>query len=91
VSPLIPNTVRCALGRRVSEIRNERGMTQRQLADAMRHRGVNYVVRVEAGQVNLTIDQITKLANALRTSVESLFVRPRTTHPRRPGRPKKFA
>lgn len=89
--PLNPSRVRTDFGRRVAEIRSSLGLTQRQLADALGHRGIGYVVRVEAGQMNMRIDSLVALANALRTSVESMFRAPVSPPPRRPGRPRKKA
>ncbi|MGV3114577.1 helix-turn-helix domain-containing protein [Corynebacterium freneyi] len=55
---------RMGLGRKISELRRDRGMTQQQLADAagISKRGV---IRVEQGRTSLTVDVFFRLADAL--------------------------
>lgn len=68
------HVVRC-VGRRVAELRRERGMTQKQVAAAAGV-SVQYMRRVEAG-VNLTITSLCRFADLLGVAVEDLFVAPR--------------
>lgn len=78
------------VGRRVAEIRAERGLTQEQLAERA---GVlpKYIQRIEWGRENLSIESLVNLANLLRTDVKALFEEPQTRRRRRPGRPRKTA
>ncbi len=61
------------LGRRVRELRVQRGWTQEQLANASKlTRG--FIVSVEGGNQNVSMDVVVRLANALRVAPEDLFV-----------------
>ena len=61
------------LGRRVRELRVQRGWTQEQLADACKlTRG--FIVSVEGGNQNVSMDVVVRLANALAVAPEDLFV-----------------
>jgi MerR family transcriptional regulator, light-induced transcriptional regulator len=61
------------LGRRVRELRVQRAWTQEQLAEASKlTRG--FIVSVEGGNQNVSIDVVVRLANALGISPENLFV-----------------
>ena len=73
------------VGRRVAEIRAERGLTQERLAEAL-NVSPKYVQRIEAGRENLTIESLVRIANHLRVKVGALFERP-ATRVVRPGRP----
>lgn len=81
--------VRKDLGRRVSELRRAKTLTQAQLAELM---GVstNYLARVEGGRENLTIDSLSKLADVLGVPVLHLFLPPADTTVR-VGRPRAVA
>ncbi|WP_375449955.1 helix-turn-helix domain-containing protein [uncultured Devosia sp.] len=59
-------------GRRVREVRHERGWTQEQLAFEA---GVKraYLSEVENGQRNVSLDVVEKLAKALGVTAESLL------------------
>ena len=83
-----PERILADFGRRVAELRRERGWVQSELAERL---GVTlgYVQRVEAGRENLTIRSLALLAPVLRTSPYELL-RPPASRPRRaPGRPRK--
>jgi transcriptional regulator with XRE-family HTH domain len=74
------------VGRRIAELRRERGETQAQLAERLEV-SIKYLQRVERG-VNLTIDSLVHLANQLDVAVRDLFEAPRgRSIPRRTGRP----
>lgn len=60
------------LGRRVRDLRNKKGWTQEQLADAARLTRVS-IVAVEGGKQNISMDVILRLANSLGTSPEDLL------------------
>jgi transcriptional regulator with XRE-family HTH domain len=65
---------RVAFGRRVRELRTELGLSQEDLAErAGLHR--NYVGGIERGERNVGLDNIHKLARALRVEVTDLFGR----------------
>lgn len=60
------------LGRRVRDLRNKKGWTQEQLADAARLTRVS-IVAVEGGKQNISMDVVLRLANSLGTSPEDLL------------------
>lgn len=74
------------VGRRIAELRRERGWTQASFAERM---GVSwkYVQRLEAGSENLSLASIVEIANVLGARARALFVKPKGTPVRRPGRP----
>lgn len=86
-----PTTAQIALGRRVAELRNDRKLTQVELADIIgEHYGVVY--RIEHATVQLiNIDTLRRLADALRCSVNDLMQSPGSPIPidRGNGRPKR--
>ena len=84
--PEDPDKVVRAVGRRIAELRAERGLTQEQFAE---HYGatVKYIQRVEAGRQNVSVRTLVKLANTLRAKTADLLVAP-TTLRSTPGRPK---
>jgi transcriptional regulator with XRE-family HTH domain len=84
---LDPDSVIFALGRRLAELREQRGITQEQLAEQAEV-SVKYLQRLESGQENLTIRSVVKFANLLRVRVPALFTAPSRAQ-RRPGRPAK--
>jgi transcriptional regulator with XRE-family HTH domain len=59
------------VGRRISQIRRERGWTQEDLAERLGV-SVRYLQAVEAGQENLTLDSLTQLAARLDLSLGEL-------------------
>lgn len=64
--------VRKSFGRRVRELRKQKGYSQEQLADkAGLHR--TYIGAIERGEQNVSIDNIDKIAKALKISVVLLF------------------
>lgn len=64
--------VRKSFGKRVRELRKQKGYSQEQLADkAGLHR--TYIGSIERGEQNVSIDNIDKIAKALKTSVALLF------------------
>jgi transcriptional regulator with XRE-family HTH domain len=71
----------------VAEIRAEREWTQEQFAQRLSV-SVQYLRRIELAQTNLTIPRLVELANALRTTVQALFEKPRSVAVRK-GRPPK--
>lgn len=75
------------VGRRVRELRVDRGWTQE---DAVERLGVDVreLQRIEAGKVNLTLASLVRLARGLGTPVRALFDPPTSRAPRRPGRPR---
>lgn len=64
--------VRKAFGRKVRELRKDKGYSQEKLADkADLHR--TYIGSIERGEQNVSIDNIAKIAKALRTPIANLF------------------
>jgi len=65
-------TIRNKFGKRVRELRKQKGWSQEDLADkAGLHR--TYVGTVERGEQNISIDNIEKIAKTLGRSLEYLF------------------
>lgn len=65
-------TVRNKFGKRVRELRKQRGWSQEEFADkAGLHR--TYIGSVERGEQNVSIDNIEKLAKTLGVSIDNLF------------------
>lgn len=62
------------VGRRIAELRRERGFTQEELAEKCGHT-VGYLRRVESG-VNLTLESLVQFANVLGVAVPKLFDAP---------------
>ncbi len=60
------------VGRRVAELRVERGWTQDRLASKL-DVGARYLQRIEAGDINLTLDSLLRLAVALRVALVDLL------------------
>lgn len=81
-------TLALEIGRRVSEVRGERGLTQQGLATAVQA-SVRWISRVENGEENLTIATLLKLANALEIHVGELLTPPKTPQKVSRGRPRK--
>jgi transcriptional regulator with XRE-family HTH domain len=87
--PADPARVLQGIGRRIAEIRRDRALTQEKFAEALGV-SVRYIQFVEAGDENLGVETIVKIANALNVPVIDLFTPP--TKPKAgPGRPKKKA
>ena len=60
------------LGRRVRDLRNQKGWTQEQLAESTRLTRVS-IVGVEGGKQNVSMDVVIRLANSLGTSPQDLL------------------
>lgn len=85
--------LKLTVGRRVAELRRERGWTQERMAERL-DCSVQWLSRIEGGGENVTLDTLAALANALGvTAIDLLTVgaeEPRR-RPRTKGRPKKTA
>lgn len=75
-----------AFGRRVAEVRHDRGWTQEQLAERA-DVSVRYVQHIEQGTQNLSIRSVARLAGVLRVPLGVLFEAPRRAKPSK-GRPR---
>lgn len=81
-----PDSLVRDIGRRVAELRRERGLTQQALASKLRAT-MQWVQQIEYG-ANLTIHSLARVANALDIDLEALLVPPRpSSYVMRPGRP----
>ena len=60
----INNTIRERIGKRIAYLRQEKGLSQRQLAE-MSGVGNAHIARIELGKYNVRIDILDKLAEAL--------------------------
>jgi len=76
--PSDPDQVVHNVGRRVAELRAERGLTQEQLAEAAGV-SIKYLQRIEAGRQNLTIRSLVGFANLLDAKPVEFFEAPATT------------
>lgn len=64
--------IRTKFGKRVREIRKQKGYSQESLADAANlHR--TYIGSIERGEQNVSLDNIQKLAKTLKVSISRLF------------------
>lgn len=69
---MIKTYLRKAFGKRVRELRQQHRFSQEGLADAAElHR--TYIGAIERGEQNVSIDNIGKIAKALKVSLEELF------------------
>lgn len=59
-------------GKRVRELRKEKGLSQEQLAEKI-NRDPRTVVAIEGGKRNPTLNTINKIAQAVKTSLSDLF------------------
>lgn len=74
------------VGRRVAELRAEHGLTQQELAEAGGF-SAKYLQRIEAGEANLTIRSLVRLARLMQVSTRELF-EPAKTRRQGRGRPR---
>ena len=73
------------IGRRVGEVRAERGLTQEAWAERL-GKNPRWVQSVEGGKENVTVETLVRLANVLKVPLFEFFTPP--TQPKRgPGRP----
>ena len=85
---LDPDRATKDVGRRIAELRRERGLTQERFAERL---GIaaNALQRIELGMQNLTIRSLVRLANGLGVPLASLFEAPAPgSRAVRPGRPR---
>lgn len=84
-----PDEVRVRVARRIVELREEAGLTQREVAEAVGFDTSSYA-RMESGTENLTLRTITLIAATLGRPTVALFEMPTVPASKRPrGRPKK--
>jgi transcriptional regulator with XRE-family HTH domain len=86
VRKLDPDRALRDVGRRIAELRRERGWTQERFAERLGLQ-TNNLQRIELGMQNLTVRSLVRLANGLGVGLGDLCVPPvdRTV---RPGRPR---
>jgi transcriptional regulator with XRE-family HTH domain len=83
VRPATPERLLTAFGRRLAELRTEKGLTQEELA-ARVDVAARYVQAIEAGRQNVTLATVARLAAGLRVPVVELFEAPESRTKRRP-------
>lgn len=88
--PREPEQVLRDVGRRIYEVRKDRGLTQKELARRL-NISEKYLQRCEAGGHRLSIVYIARIAVALGIDARELLRVPKSRAPRRPGRPRKAA
>ncbi len=65
--------IRKKFGQKVRELRNKQGLSQEDFAfECDLHR--TYVGAIERGERNISIDNIAKIADALKIKIDQLFV-----------------
>lgn len=85
---LDPEIVAERIGRRIAELRQQKGWSQREFAELLRVT-FQWVSQLEAGQ-NLTIYTLVKVANAFEVTLQDLLEPPHPKNQRAGrGRPKK--
>src|ERR1019366_7293546 len=85
-----PDRLVLDVGRRVAEIRREKGLTQQALATKLKAT-MQWVQQIEYG-ANLTLFSLARLANALDVPLDEFLLPPRAgSSVRRPGRPRMLA
>lgn len=68
----LSKTLRTRFGKRVRDLRKQKGWSQEELADKVGlHR--TYIGTIERGEQNVSIDNIEKVAKTLGVSLEQLF------------------
>jgi transcriptional regulator with XRE-family HTH domain len=69
--------VRSRIARRIRELRHRHALTQEALAQRS---GLSprHLQKLEAGQINVTIESLVKITNALEVDVSQLFIEPCT-------------
>jgi len=66
------STIRKSFGKRLRELRKQKGFSQEALADkASLHR--TYIGAIERGEQNISLDNIGKVAKALGVQIADLF------------------
>lgn len=64
--------IKIAIGNRIKELRNRKGLSQEEFAD-LAHIDRTYVTRLETGKRNVTISSLEKIIKALDTSYSDFF------------------
>ncbi len=82
-----PDRVVESIARRISELREQAGLTQEQVAARLGIAAKNYQ-RMELGKQNLTVLTLVRVAAALGVHPREFWTDPVTTGKRRPGRPR---
>lgn len=62
------------LGRRIADLRSTCGITQEELSQESEV-DVRYLQRIEAGEKNVTIETLVRIANVLRVQIVDLFTK----------------
>ena len=75
-----------SVGRRIAELRSASALTQEGLAARLKV-SLRYVQRMEAGEENLSLVSLDRIAKVFRAPVSALFEAPHTSKPRA-GRPR---
>jgi DNA-binding XRE family transcriptional regulator len=60
-------TARAIIGKKIKFLREQKGMTQQELADLVRA-DRQYIYKIETGRKNITLDYLDKIAQALEVS-----------------------
>ncbi len=88
VRPLDPERLCKNVGRRIAELRKERGLTQEQFS-VLLGTSFQWISQLEGGR-NITLHSLARIANALHVPLTELFTSPKpSSSTRRVGRPRK--
>ena len=86
--PLDPERVCKNVGRRIAELRKERGLTQEQFS-VLLGTSFQWISQLEAGR-NVTLHSLVRITNALHVPLEELLTAPKPSNrERRIGRPRR--
>lgn len=61
------------LGKRIKELRNQRGLTQEELALDVIKMNVSYLAKIENGYINTSLRYLVKIAHGLNVEVKDLI------------------
>jgi transcriptional regulator with XRE-family HTH domain len=76
-----------ALAQRTAELRERRGLTQQDLAERA-ELSLRYIQKVEAGEANLSFENLVALSLGLNVELRALFDDAAPRPRRKPGRPR---
>jgi transcriptional regulator with XRE-family HTH domain len=87
VRSLDPDRICRAVGRRIAELRQQKGLTQEEFS-VLLGTSFQWVSQIEGGR-NMTLHSLVRIANALKTPLEELFEAPDSITRSARGRPRK--
>jgi len=61
------------MGKKIQNLRKERGLSQKELAKAIGKNTASYITLIETGKRRVSLHSLTKLADALKVSLNAFF------------------